>query len=30
VPVETGLFARGQVQISGAGVTEGLTVRIPP
>lgn len=30
VPVDTGLFARGQVEISGAHATEGLTVRIPP
>jgi hypothetical protein len=30
VPVETGLFARGQVEISGVDITEGLTVRIPP
>lgn len=30
VPVDTGLFARGQVEISGAEVSEGLTVRIPP
>jgi peptidoglycan hydrolase-like protein with peptidoglycan-binding domain len=27
--VETGLFADGRVEISGAGVTEGLTVGVP-
>jgi peptidoglycan hydrolase-like protein with peptidoglycan-binding domain len=29
LPVETGLFAGGRVEISGAGVTEGLTVGMP-
>jgi peptidoglycan hydrolase-like protein with peptidoglycan-binding domain len=29
VPVETGLFADGRVEISGAGVTDGLVVGMP-
>ena len=29
VPVKTGLFAGGRVEISGAGVTEGLRVGVP-
>lgn len=29
VPVSTGLFARGSVEISGAGIAEGLAVRVP-
>ena len=29
VPVETGLFARGQVQVSGAGLAEGMRVVVP-
>jgi peptidoglycan hydrolase-like protein with peptidoglycan-binding domain len=29
VPVQTGLFAAGRVEISGAGVTEGMTVGVP-
>ncbi|MEU4657680.1 peptidoglycan-binding domain-containing protein [Streptomyces sp. NPDC023723] len=29
VPVETGLFADGRVEISGDGVTEGMTVGMP-
>lgn len=28
VPVTTGMFANGKVEISGAGITEGLTVRV--
>ncbi len=30
VAVETGLFANGRVEVSGAGVTEGATVRTAP
>ena len=29
VPVETGLFARGQVQVTGAGLAEGTRVVVP-
>ncbi|GAA1606733.1 peptidoglycan-binding protein [Kribbella sancticallisti] len=29
VPVKTGLFAGGRVEISGAGITEGLSVGVP-
>ncbi|MGI5165914.1 peptidoglycan-binding protein [Spirillospora sp. CA-253888] len=29
VPVRTGLFASGRVEVSGAGVTEGMAVGIP-
>jgi peptidoglycan hydrolase-like protein with peptidoglycan-binding domain len=29
VPVQTGLFAAGRVEISGDGVTEGMTVGVP-
>jgi hypothetical protein len=29
VPVQTGLFARGYVEISGDGIAEGLIVRVP-
>lgn len=29
LPVSTGLFARGSVEISGKGIAEGLTVRVP-
>jgi len=29
VPVKTGLFASGQVEISGAGITAGTAVGIP-
>lgn len=29
VPVTTGLFADGRVEVTGTGITEGLTVRIP-
>lgn len=29
VPVETGLFAEGRVEVSGAGVAEGTTVGMP-
>jgi peptidoglycan hydrolase-like protein with peptidoglycan-binding domain len=29
VPVKTGLFARGRVEVSGEGVTEGATVGMP-
>jgi hypothetical protein len=29
VPVTTGLFANGRVEISGAGITEGVTVGMP-
>ena len=29
VPVETGLFAGGRVEISGAGITEGTVVGVP-
>ncbi|MFG3436497.1 peptidoglycan-binding protein [Nonomuraea sp. NPDC047897] len=29
VPVETGLFAGGRVEISGAGLTAGMTVGVP-
>ncbi|WP_406284946.1 peptidoglycan-binding protein [Embleya sp. NBC_00896] len=29
VPVETGLFAGGRVEVSGAGLTEGMTVGMP-
>ena len=29
VPVETGLFARGQVQVSGPGLSEGMRVVVP-
>jgi hypothetical protein len=29
VPVEVGLFAQGQVEISGAGIAEGVTVSVP-
>jgi peptidoglycan hydrolase-like protein with peptidoglycan-binding domain len=29
VPVKTGLFASGRVEVSGAGITEGLSVGVP-
>ena len=29
VPVETGLFARGRVQVSGSGLTDGMRVVVP-
>ncbi|HEV2515751.1 MAG TPA: hypothetical protein VGV07_10910 [Devosia sp.] len=29
VPIDTGLFAAGRVEISGAGVAEGLSVSVP-
>jgi len=29
VPVETGLFSEGRVEVSGAGVVEGMTVGMP-
>lgn len=29
VPVKTGLFAGGQVEVSGTGITEGLAVGVP-
>ena len=29
VPVETGLFAGGRVEIAGDGVREGMTVGVP-
>jgi hypothetical protein len=29
VPVKTGLFAGGQVEISGAGIAKGVTVGVP-
>lgn len=29
VAVETGLFADGQVEVSGSGITEGMTVGVP-
>jgi hypothetical protein len=29
VPVETGLFADGRVEVSGGGVAEGVTVGMP-
>jgi membrane fusion protein, multidrug efflux system len=29
VAVETGLFAGGRVEVSGAGISEGMTVGMP-